>query len=185
MTVNGNPDPQPIDAFRPRPDSCVMCDEVAAETSALTTGRHIADLAASRLMLFPNQYVKGICMLISKTHATELHHLPPAAAADYFNDLLLSSEAVAKGFQPHKLNWEVLGNWVPHVHGFIKPRYLDDPIPDNRIAHDVPWVTVDDEEMDRRVELVRTALSAAVAHSPRRLEFDAIDPTRGSLKPST
>ncbi|MER6526124.1 hypothetical protein [Streptomyces sp. NPDC001508] len=175
MTLNSNPTPNPGDVFRPEPDSgCLMCSEIEAGHSDVTTGRHIADLTASRLLLAANQYVSGMCMLISNAHATELHHLPPTAAGGYFNDLLLSSAAVEEAFRPHKLNWEVLGNWTPHIHGFIKPRYRDDPIPDNRIPHDVPWVTVDEQEMDRRVELVRTALFAALDRDPRRLQLDVV-----------
>ncbi|MGW3949550.1 HIT family protein [Streptomyces sp. NPDC004752] len=180
MTVSGKPETNTVDAFRPEPDSdCMMCSEIEVGPSEVTKGRYIADLTASRLLLFPNQYVRGICMLISKTHATELHHLPATEAGGYFNDLLLSSAAVEEAFQPHKLNWEVLGNWVPHIHGFIKPRYLDDPIPDNRIPHDVPWEVIDEQEMDRRVELVRDALFAALDRAPRRLELNVVLDPRG------
>lgn len=175
MTTSQNAQHDPLDVFRPKPGAgCPMCAEITAEPSEVRTGRFIADLSASRLLLAGNQYVKGMCVLISKTCADELHHLQPAAAGGYFNDLLLSSAAVEQVFAPHKLNWEVLGNWVPHIHGFIKPRYLDDPIPDNRIPHDTPWETVDEQEMDRLADLVRTALCAASEQAPRRLRLDHI-----------
>lgn len=180
MTSTTNHEQNPLDVFRPTPGSgCLMCAEITADRSDVKTGRYIADLTSSRLLLAANQYVKGMCVLISKTCTHELHHLQPEAAGGYFNDLLLSSAAVEQAFAPHKLNWEVLGNWTPHIHGFIKPRYLDDPLPDNRIPHDVPWETVDEQEMDQRVEMVRAALFEALDRAPRRLRLDAVLDPRG------
>jgi hypothetical protein len=34
---------------------------------------------------------------------------------------------VADCCRPHKLNYELLGNQVPHLHWHLFPRYLDDP----------------------------------------------------------
>jgi diadenosine tetraphosphate (Ap4A) HIT family hydrolase len=35
--------------------------------------------------------------------------------------------SIARCFRPHKLNYELLGNQVPHLHWHLFPRYRDDP----------------------------------------------------------
>ena len=35
--------------------------------------------------------------------------------------------AIEDCFRPHKLNCELLGNQVPHLHWHVFPRYADDP----------------------------------------------------------
>jgi hypothetical protein len=40
-----------------------------------------------------------------------------------------ASRAIAAAFAPAKLNYDILGNAVPHLHTHIAPRYADDPRP--------------------------------------------------------
>jgi diadenosine tetraphosphate (Ap4A) HIT family hydrolase len=40
--------------------------------------------------------------------------------------MCLTARAIHEAFQPHKLNYELLGNQVPHLHWHLFPRYLDD-----------------------------------------------------------
>jgi diadenosine tetraphosphate (Ap4A) HIT family hydrolase len=37
------------------------------------------------------------------------------------------AEAIENCFHPHKLNYELLGNQVPHLHWHLFPRSADDP----------------------------------------------------------
>ena len=48
---------------------------------------------------------------------------------------VLRQEAKEHGFEPVKLNFLTLGNWVPHLHTHVLPRYRDDPAPGGPI----PW----------------------------------------------
>jgi diadenosine tetraphosphate (Ap4A) HIT family hydrolase len=41
----------------------------------------------------------------------------------------LVAEAMFRAFRPAKLNYELLGNTVPHLHWHLIPRYEDDPKP--------------------------------------------------------
>jgi diadenosine tetraphosphate (Ap4A) HIT family hydrolase len=48
-------------------------------------------------------------------------------------------------FQPMKMNLLTLGNWVPHLHTHVVPRYVDDPAPGGPIT----WADVfADEPID-------------------------------------
>ena len=68
-------------------------------------------------------------LVIAKTHATELYQLSEPEATQYFRDMLRVAEAIANSFKPRKLNYELLGNTVPHLHWHIFPRYDGDPNP--------------------------------------------------------
>jgi diadenosine tetraphosphate (Ap4A) HIT family hydrolase len=58
-------------------------------------------------------------MVVSKTHATELYDLPHHESTQYF----------AAAFRPRKMDYEVLGNTVAHLHWHLFPRYDWDPNP--------------------------------------------------------
>ena len=74
----------------------------------------------------PWQFYNGYCMLLSRQHATELSHLGHTRAA-FLDEMSLLARAVEECFHPHKLNYELLGNLVPHLHWHVFPRYEVDP----------------------------------------------------------
>ena len=77
-------------------------------------------------VLGPWQFYTGYCLLISDTHATELSQLGPIRAA-FLAEMATLAEAIEACFQPHKLNYELLGNQVPHLHWHLFPRSATDP----------------------------------------------------------
>jgi diadenosine tetraphosphate (Ap4A) HIT family hydrolase len=55
-------------------------------------------------------------------------------AGRYWADVLAVSRAIEEEFRPLKMNLLTLGNWVPHLHTHVLPRYLDDPAPGGPIT---------------------------------------------------
>lgn len=43
--------------------------------------------------------------------------------------MLTVARALAKHYRPLKMNYETLGNTVPHLQTHLLPRFLDDPAP--------------------------------------------------------
>jgi diadenosine tetraphosphate (Ap4A) HIT family hydrolase len=74
----------------------------------------------------PWQFYTGYCLLVSREHATELSQLGAKRSA-FLTEMAILAEAIEACFQPSKLNYELLGNMVPHLHWHIFPRYADDP----------------------------------------------------------
>lgn len=74
----------------------------------------------------PWQFYTGYCLLASRAHASELSGLGGARSA-FLEEMALLAEAIEACFRPHKLNYELLGNVVPHLHWHIFPRTADDP----------------------------------------------------------
>ncbi len=91
--------------------------------------RKIQDLPASVAILGADQFYRGYAVVVARTHATELYRLPEAEATRYFQDMLRVARAIDRAFRPRKLNYELLGNAVPHLHWHLFPRYAEDPSP--------------------------------------------------------
>jgi len=108
-----------------REPHCHFCKKLEAPDGFLPE-EIVWQFPNSVAVLGPWQFYKGYCVLISREHAAELRHLGPAREA-YLAEMSLLAEAIEACFEPHKLNYELLGNIVPHLHWHIFPRSADDP----------------------------------------------------------
>jgi diadenosine tetraphosphate (Ap4A) HIT family hydrolase len=95
--------------------------------------------------LGPWQYHTGYCVLVARTHAAELHHLPDDERAAFLDEMVLLNRAIDTTFQPRKMNCEMLGNQVPHLHWHLFPRRFDDPE-----ALKAAWLAIDRAERDEQ-----------------------------------
>jgi diadenosine tetraphosphate (Ap4A) HIT family hydrolase len=62
-------------------------------------------------------------------HVTEPTELSDAAAHAYWNDVLTVARALMTRYKPLKMNYETLGNSIPHLHTHLIPRFAADPAP--------------------------------------------------------
>lgn len=62
-------------------------------------------------------------------HVAEPTELTDGEAAAYGREVLRVGRAIETAFAPLKLNYDLLGNSVPHLHTHVVPRYADDPRP--------------------------------------------------------
>jgi diadenosine tetraphosphate (Ap4A) HIT family hydrolase len=62
-------------------------------------------------------------------HVAEPTELDADEAADYWSELLRAGRALEQHFEPVKMNYDLLGNSLPHLHTHVMPRYADDPKP--------------------------------------------------------
>jgi diadenosine tetraphosphate (Ap4A) HIT family hydrolase len=62
-------------------------------------------------------------------HVAEPTELEAAEAAAYWSELLRVGRALEEHLEPVKMNYELLGNALPHLHTHVMPRYADDPKP--------------------------------------------------------
>jgi diadenosine tetraphosphate (Ap4A) HIT family hydrolase len=70
--------------------------------------------------------VVGYVCLVSRTHAVELHDLPEEAALRFMRDARRVSAALTSATNAVKLNYEIHGNSLPHLHMHFFPRYRGD-----------------------------------------------------------
>lgn len=109
----------------PHDTDCPLCKAVADLTAA-DRPELVWRFPHSVAHLGPWQFYTGYCVLVSRDHATELSQLGPNRAA-FLDEMSLLARAIEECFRPHKLNYELLGNVVPHLHWHIFPRSADDP----------------------------------------------------------
>jgi len=110
-----------------RGEHCPLCEQVGLVENKFSF--LIAQLETSNLRLAKSQYARGYCTPIFREHATELHQRSPEKQAALMRDLARAGTASARVFKPDKMNYQLLGNLVPHIHWHIVPRYWGDPAP--------------------------------------------------------
>jgi diadenosine tetraphosphate (Ap4A) HIT family hydrolase len=94
------------------------------------------------------QFYHGYCVLVSRRHATELNQLGTEERRGYLDEMCHLAAAIEKAFRPHKLNYELLGNQVAHLHWHLFPRDADDP---QRLQP--VWLALDRAERDAAEKL--------------------------------
>ncbi len=62
-------------------------------------------------------------------HVAEPTDLSEDEAAQYWREVLEAGRRIEQRLQPVKLNYNILGNELPHLHTHVVPRYADDPKP--------------------------------------------------------
>ena len=144
--------------------NCHFCKMLAA-LDRLAPDECVWSFPHSVALLGPWQYYEGYCVLISRQHATELSQLADDVRRGYLDEMCLLARAIEQAFRPHKLNYECLGNQVPHLHWHLFPRSFTDP---DRLWP--VWRALDEAERDaaRRQQLQGSADRSAVADALRR-----------------
>lgn len=143
-----------------RGEDCPLCGAVVASEEVDSFGVTIADLGMGRLRLAANQFSPGYCMLICTRHVREPYDLADSERTAFFEDMMRAARALERVYQPTKMNFELMGNSVPHLHCHIVPRYYGDPVPGRPLRLDLPEYTrlLAAEEYAEWVEKIRAVL---------------------------
>ena len=89
----------------------------------------IADLGLSKAYLHDDQFFPGWTVVLFKRHATELFDLAPTERIQLMEEVNLVAKTLAKIYDAKKMNYELLGNQLPHIHWHVIPRLAGDPAP--------------------------------------------------------
>lgn len=122
----------------------------------------IADLGLSKAYLHDDQFFPGWTVLVFQRHATELFQLAPTERFQLIEEVNRVAKTVAEIYQAQKINYELLGNQLPHIHWHIIPRSANDPAPLEpvwRVPHSPLRLTgaALHEAIDRLAHLLRMA----------------------------
>jgi diadenosine tetraphosphate (Ap4A) HIT family hydrolase len=100
----------------------------------LVTG---AALPATAVRLESRSRLPGYCVVAwSGQHVAEAFALSKEQSAAYWADVNRVARAIDHVFKPMKINLLTLGNWLPHLHTHVMPRYVDDPAPGDPLVWD-------------------------------------------------
>jgi diadenosine tetraphosphate (Ap4A) HIT family hydrolase len=119
----------------------------------------IAELPHSYVILNRDQYFPGYTLLFTKNHVTELFHLDSDMRTGLMEELSSVAEALYTIYTPAKINYELLGNMVPHIHWHIVPRFTSEPLWPRPIwAEPHEQLSLSPDEYRQRIEIIRSAL---------------------------
>lgn len=112
---------------------CPLCGALGAGDNdysvAVFTGA-VAEVRLERRSRLP-----GYCIVVWRLgHVAEPTDLDPGQASLYWSEVMAAGRAVRARFSPVKMNYQTLGNTVPHLHTHVIPRYRDDAAPGGPIA---------------------------------------------------
>jgi len=116
-------------------DVCVICRRG-------TPNDVVAEFDSSWVTMDENAPLRGYACLVFRRHAIELHDLTESEGAAFMRDVQRLSAALKRVSGAAKLNYEVHGNTIEHLHMHFYPRYPGDvfqgrPIDPNAIREPV------------------------------------------------
>ncbi len=120
----------------------------------------VIQLKHSFVTLNRDQFFPGYTLLFTRRHVTELFHLDGNERAELMDEVSRVARALHGVFRPDKINYELLGNMVPHMHWHLVPRFASEPLWPRPI-----WSEPHDERIlspegyRDRIELIRKALA--------------------------
>ena len=120
----------------------------------------IAELEHSYVILNRDQFFPGYALLFTKGHVTELFHLDRAMRTGLVEEVSRVAEALFSVFRPDKINYELLGNMVPHIHWHIVPRFSTEALWPRPIwAEPHADLILTSDQYQDRIRLIRQALA--------------------------
>ena len=137
--------------------SCPMCTKWNDEPEL-----RIAEFDFCYAMLNRDQFFPGYTFVVSKQHVTELFHLDRETRGAVIEEVNGVASALYMLFQPDKINYELLGNMVPHMHWHLVPRFATDrlwPRPIWSEPHSELILTADDYA--QRITMIRKQLTGS------------------------
>ena len=89
----------------------------------------LEDLGLSKAYVHDDQFFPGWTVLVFRRHVTELFQLTPPERSQLIEEVSRVANALSEIYHAKKINYELLGNQLPHIHWHVIPRLPDDPAP--------------------------------------------------------
>jgi diadenosine tetraphosphate (Ap4A) HIT family hydrolase len=136
------------------PAHCPVCRDLPMPPGMV----EVIELPHAWLTAEPIDCLKGACHLTAKQHVLELYELSAKDLFGLMKDLQSCAKALHYVTRAVKINYEIHGNSLPHLHIHIYPRYLDDPFPGQPINYHSKRNWYAGGEFEEFVQAVRASL---------------------------
>lgn len=142
---------------------CPMCAEGRPEVGHGGSARIFSGARSDAYLVRVDVGQRGYAVVIWRGgHVADPTELSEADAATYFAEVLRVARAIERYYRPIKMNIEMLGNSVPHLHTHVVPRYRDDGSPGHPArfmrSDAVPDTPIADHEYASEVATLRALL---------------------------
>jgi diadenosine tetraphosphate (Ap4A) HIT family hydrolase len=87
----------------------------------------VAELAATWVTAGVEAPLPGYACVVAKRHVVEPFELPDAERVAFWEEATAVARVLHELFEPTKLNYEIHGNTIPHLHMHLLPRFGGDP----------------------------------------------------------
>ena len=145
--------------------SCPLCEKINHARQQFA-GELVWEFKESIAFLGPWQFYQGYCVVTAKQHFTELFELTAEQRHTIMDEVAQMAQAIYAVVKPRKINYEWLGNQVPHLHWHLFPRQQSDP---NHLQ--AAWLDIAEAERDpgrkqkwQECQRGRAALIVALQH---------------------
>lgn len=136
--------------------TCPMCTKWEDDPEM-----RITELECCRVMLSRDQFFPGYTFVFTKDHVTELFHLDKQLRTVMLEEVSVVAQTLYNLFKPDKINYELIGNMVPHIHWHVVPRFCGDPLwPRTVWAEPHEELQLTPAGYAERINLIRTKMPA-------------------------
>lgn len=118
----------------------------------------ITDLKVSQLFLFKEQSYTGRLNVVYKDHGVEFHELSNEQRNAFMDDVATAANAIAKTFNPDKINYGAFSDTLSHLHFHIVPKYKDGYGFGSVFEMNPNKVALSDAEYDAIIEKIKANL---------------------------
>lgn len=118
----------------------------------------VLDLAVSWVTAGTNAPLPGYVCVVAKRHVVEPYELPQHERVAFWEDCMIAARGLANLFQPAKMNYEIHGNTIPHLHMHLYPRYAGDPYEGRPIGKQARFPRTA-SDIDRIIQAVKDVAS--------------------------
>lgn len=118
----------------------------------------IAQLNVSRVFLFKEQTYHGRCLVAYNEHVNDLNELSDNNRNAFIADVVKVTRAMAKVFNPEKINYGAYSDKLSHLHFHLVPKYVDGPDYGGTFQMNPGKVYLTDAEYQEMVEKMKLVL---------------------------
>jgi diadenosine tetraphosphate (Ap4A) HIT family hydrolase len=87
----------------------------------------IAELPSTWITAAVEAPLPGYACVVSKQHVVEPFELAARDRTAFWREAMLAARVLHELCEPAKMNYEIHGNTIPHLHLHLFPRFADDP----------------------------------------------------------
>lgn len=140
------------------PAQCPVCQDRSMPEGMVD----IYEFSSAWLNAVPVDCLKGACHLLAKQHVVELYDFNRADLLAFMQAVQYSARALKVVTEAVKINYEIHGNSIPHLHVHLYPRYQDDPFPGQPIDYHRTQRWYSTEEFSEFVQRMQQTLAALI-----------------------
>src|SRR5215831_5623079 len=158
-----------------RGEGCPLCEVIAASFDEDPYGVTLVRTQSTLIRLGRNQRARGYSTVIALRHVIEPFELTVPERGTFFEDVALTGQAIQQVCNPIKLNYELLGNGVPHLHCHVLPRYAGDGSPAQPLPFfDLPPIELSGAEFVGLTTALRAELARLLSSDDQELRFEPL-----------